>query len=54
MATATAVPGVLSVNEAACVTDVPLRQVHRIIDPVFWAAPCYAVRAPASCIVKAQ
>ena len=26
------VPWVLSANEAACVTGVPLRQVHRIID----------------------
>ena len=32
MTTATAVPKVLSANEAACVTGVPLRQVHRIID----------------------
>lgn len=32
MTTATAVPRVLSANEAACVTGVPLRQVHRIID----------------------
>ena len=30
--TATAVPRTLSANEAACVTGVPLRQVHRIID----------------------
>ena len=30
--TATAVPQTLSANEAACVTGVPLRQVHRIID----------------------
>lgn len=32
MAATTAVPRVLSANEAACVTGVPLRQVHRIID----------------------
>ena len=32
MATDTAVPGVLPVNEAACVIGVPLRQVDRIID----------------------
>jgi len=32
MTTATAAPRVLSANEAACVTGVPLRQVHRIID----------------------
>ena len=32
MTTATAVPKLLSANEAACVTGVPLRQVHRIID----------------------
>ena len=25
-------PGMLTANEAACVTGVPLRQVHRIID----------------------
>ena len=31
MATAT-LPRTLSANEAACVTGVPLRQVHRIID----------------------
>ena len=30
--TATAVPRTLSANEAACVTGVPLGQVHRIID----------------------
>lgn len=30
--TATTVPRTLSANEAACVTGVPLRQVHRIID----------------------
>lgn len=32
MTSATAVPKVLSANEAACVTGVPLRSVHRIID----------------------
>ena len=30
--TATTVPRTLSANEAACVTGVPLKQVHRIID----------------------
>lgn len=30
--TATPVPRTLSANEAACVTGVPLRQIHRIID----------------------
>ena len=29
---AAAAPGMLTANEAACVTSVPLRQVHRIID----------------------
>ena len=29
---AAAAPGMLTANEAACVTGVPLRQVHRIID----------------------
>jgi len=32
MATVSAVPKVLTANEAGCVTGVPLRQVHRIID----------------------
>ena len=32
MATATAVPKVLSANKAACLTRALLRQVHRIID----------------------
>ena len=30
--TVTTVPRTLSANEAACVTGVPLRQVHRIIE----------------------
>ena len=46
-------PRTLTANEAACVTGVPLRQVHRIIDTGVLGSAAHAARPPASSIATA-
>ena len=48
-----AAPQTLTANEAACVTGVPLKQVHRIIDTEILGSAAARARAPASSMATA-
>ena len=44
---ASKIPATLSANEAACVTGVPLKNVHRIIDTGLLGVPRHGAENPA-------